>query len=94
MIPKKHIKWRTTNQPSKFRTRNCVEINHESRGRYDNSNIRFKSSMIRSNLCDYIDAYIFAKGTTTVPNMAAAGAAVNHTHEKLVFKNCVRLLIA
>ena len=87
MIHKKHIKWRTTNQPSKFRTRNCVEINHESRGRYDNSNFRF-------NLCDYIDAYIFAKGTITVPNMVAAGVAVNHTNEKVVFKNCVRLLIA
>ena len=32
----------TTNQPSKFRTRNCAEINDESKGKYDNSNIRFK----------------------------------------------------
>ena len=29
----------TTNQPSKFRTRNWAEINDESKGRYDNSNI-------------------------------------------------------
>ena len=43
----------TTNQPSNFRTRNWVEINDESKGRYDNSNIRFKTSIIRSNLCDY-----------------------------------------
>ena len=28
------------NQPSKFRTRNWVEINDKSKGRYDNSNIR------------------------------------------------------
>ena len=35
----------TTNQPSKFRARNWVEINDESKGRYDNSNIRFKTSM-------------------------------------------------
>ena len=47
----------TTNQPSKFRTRNWVEINDESKGRYDNSNIRFKTTMIRSNLCDYSDSY-------------------------------------
>ena len=40
----------TMNQPSKFRTRNWVEINDESKERYDNSNIRFKTSMIRSNL--------------------------------------------
>ena len=37
----------TTNQLSKFRTRNWAEINDESKGRYDNSNIRFKTSMIR-----------------------------------------------
>ena len=47
-----------TNQSSKSRTRNWVETNDESKGKYDNSNIRFKTSMIRSNLCDYSDAYI------------------------------------
>ena len=77
----------TTNQPSKFRTRNWVEINDESRGKYDNINIRFKTSIIRSNLYDYSDAYILAKGTTTVPNTAAAGVAVNNTNKKVIFKN-------
>ena len=48
----------TTNKSSTFRTRNLVEINDESKENYDNSNIRFKTSMIRSNLCDYSDAYI------------------------------------
>ena len=47
----------TTNQSSKFRTRNQVE-NNDSKGKYDNSNIRSKKSMIRSNLCDYSDTYI------------------------------------
>ena len=37
----------TTNQPFEFITRNWVEINDESKGRYDNSNIIFKTSMIR-----------------------------------------------
>ena len=47
----------TTNQPSKFKTRNWVEINDESKGRYDNSNLRFKASMIRCQVyCDYSDA--------------------------------------
>ena len=50
--------------------------------------------MIRSNLCDYRDAYILAKGTITVPSVAAAGAAVNNTNKKLLFKNCAHLLIA
>ena len=77
----------TTNQSFKFRTRNCAEINDESKGRYDNSNIRFKTSIIRSNLCDYSNACILVKGTITVPNTAAAGAAVNNTNKKVIFKS-------
>ena len=56
--------------------------------RYDSSNIRFKTSLIRSNLRDYSDAYILVKGTITVPNTKAAGAAVNNTNRKVIFKNC------
>ena len=52
------------------------------------SNIRFKTSMIRSNLCDYSDAYILAKETLTVTDMAAAGAVVNNTNKQVIFKNC------
>ena len=37
----------TMNQPSKFKTRNWVEINDESRGKYNTSSIKFKASMIR-----------------------------------------------
>ena len=49
----------TTNQPSKFRTRNWVEINDQSRGTYNvNSQIKFKTSMLRSSLCNYSDGYI------------------------------------
>ena len=44
--------------------------------------------MIRSSLCDYSDACILVKGTITVPNTAAAGAAVNNTNKKVIFKNC------
>ena len=36
----------TTNQPSKFRTISWVEINGQSKGRFDSSNIRFKRSII------------------------------------------------
>ena len=67
---------------SKFRTRNWVEINDESKRKYDNSNIRFEKSIIRSNLCDYSDVYIDVKGSITVPNTAAAGAAANNTNKK------------
>ena len=39
----------TLNQPSKFRIRNWVEINDESRGTYASNDIKFKTTMIRPN---------------------------------------------
>ena len=79
----------TLNQPSKFKTRNWIEINDESRGAYDvNSQIKFKTTMLKSSLCDYSDAYILVKGTITVNNTAAQGAAANNTNKKVIFKNC------
>ena len=60
----------TRNQPYTFRTRNWIELNDESKVKYDNSIIRFKTSMIRSYLCDYSDAFILVKRTTTAPNTA------------------------
>ena len=56
----------TKNQSSRFRTITWIGINDESEGKYSNSNIRFKTSMIRSSLCNYSDAYILVKGTLTV----------------------------
>ena len=79
----------TSNQPSKFRTKNWVEINDESRGTYNvNSQIKFKTTMSKSSLCDYSDAYIIVKGTISVNNTAAEGAAANNTNKKVIFKNC------
>ena len=50
------------NQPSKFKTRNWVEINDEAKGPYSpNKQIKFKTSMLRSSdysdvmWCDYSD---------------------------------------
>ena len=45
----------TSDNLSKFRARNWVEINDESSRNYANSDIRFKTVMLRSNLCDYAD---------------------------------------
>ena len=72
----------TPNQPSKFRTRNWVEINDESRGAYN------VNSQLKSSLCDHSDAYILVKGTTSANNTAAAGAAVDNINRKVIFKNC------
>ena len=57
----------TSNQPPKFRTKNWVEINDESRGTYNvNSQIKFKTTMLKSSLCDYSDAYILVNGTIKI----------------------------
>ena len=44
--------------------------------------------MLRSNLCDYSDAYILVKGIITVSNTPDAAAAANNTNKKALFKNC------
>ena len=54
----------TWNQPTEFRTVNRLERNDESRAAYNNKNeinnndIEFKTSMVRTNLCEYRDPYI------------------------------------
>ena len=51
-----------SSKPSKFRTKSWVEINDDVRGLYcPNKQIRLKTSMLRSSLCDYSDSYIFIK---------------------------------
>ena len=55
--------------------RNWVEINDESRGNYANNDIRFKTTILRSNLCDYADAYILVKGTITITGAGHDAAA-------------------
>ena len=77
-----------SSKPSKFKTRNWVETNDEARGTYSpNKQIKFKTSMLRSSLCDYSDAYILVKGNITVNNTATDGAAANNTNKKVIFKN-------
>ena len=69
----------TPNQPSKFKTKNWVKINNDLRVTYNtNSQINFKTSMIKSSLCDYI----------TVPNTKVAAADANNDDKKVRFKNC------
>ena len=41
-----------SNQAFKFRTRNWVEINDEYRGTDTINSIKFKTTILRSNLCD------------------------------------------
>ena len=80
-----------SNQPSKFRTRNWAEINYESRGAYNvNSQIKFKTSMLKPCLCDYSDAYILVKGTITIIGRGSDAAArqADERDKGVSFKNC------
>ena len=79
-----------TNQPSKFRTRNWVEINYQSREKYDSSRTKFKASMISSNLCDYSDAYILISGTITITGEGGDDSAkiADKRNKGVIFKNC------
>ena len=52
---------------SKFVTNKWVEVNESSSGQYSGKkNIKFKTSMLRSNLCDYSDVCIVVKGRISV----------------------------
>ena len=53
-------------QLSKFVTREYVRVNSLLDTYNENKLIRFKTPMLRSNLCDYSDVYILVKGTITV----------------------------
>ena len=81
---------RASNQPSKFRTRNWVEINGESKETYTNNDIKFKTTMLRSNLCDYADAYILVMGTITIIGAEDDDAAkqADKRDKGATFKNC------
>ena len=66
------------------------EINDESRGTNTNTDIRFKTTMPRSDLCDYADAYILVKGTITITGAGDDDAAkqLDERNKGVIFKNC------
>ena len=75
---------------SKFVTREYVSVNSLSNTYNENKSIRFKTPMLRSNLCDYSDAYILVKGTITVAAPGANNGANNMRDKRnrpLILKN-------
>ena len=81
----------TSNKSSKSRTKNWVEVNDESRGTYNvNSQIKFKTTMFKSSLCDYSDAYILVKRTITINGREADAASrqADQRDKGVPFKNC------
>ena len=96
----------TSNQPSKLKTKNWVEINDESRGTYNaNSDVKFKPTMLKYCLCDYSDAYILVTGIITIagdagtepnpdtPRLEAqllAAIQADERNKEVIFKNCAQ----
>ena len=66
----------------KFVTKKWIEVYDQSEKSYNqNKEIRIKTSMLRSDLCGYSDAYIIVKGTITFTNPD------NAKRNKATFKN-------
>ena len=73
------------NESSKFETKKRCIINDQNTGQYGNgdengSTIKLETKVIKANLCDYSDTYIFVKG-----NITATGGDRN---TRVAFKNC------
>ena len=69
----------TPNQLTKFATNIWVEINDDACGIYNsNSQIKFKTSVLKSSLCGYSDAYILAKWTISISKQAGYNSNINN----------------
>ena len=75
------------NQPNKFRTKKWVEINDDLR-RMCNTNrqIKFKTLMLNSRLCDYSDEYLVVSAAVTAPNTGTQASLNNR--KNITIKNC------
>ena len=74
----------------RFITKKWIEVNDQSGETYNtNKQIRFKPSLLRSDLCDFSDAYIVVKGKITVTNPN------NNAYDKnLAFRKIMHHLLA
>ena len=86
-----HLLDSTANEPSKFRSKNQVQINDDLCGTYIfNNQIKFKTLMLTSSLCDYTDVYILVKGIIAITGAGADDAAkqLDKKNKGVIFKNC------
>ena len=64
----------------KFVTRRWNIVNDNSKLNYDATNeITYSTEVLKSNLCDYKDAYIFARGDIAI---------ISAPQKQVAFKNC------
>ena len=72
----------------RFVTKKWIKVYDQSEKNYNpNKEIRIKTSMLRSDLCDYSDAYIVVKGTITVTDPDNA-----KRNKSVAFKNNAPLI--
>ena len=81
----------TQNQLFKFRRKTWTEISDDSLVTYNpNGQIKFKTSILKTSLCNYSDAYILVRGTI---NVVAAGTdnvttVADRKNKQAIVKNC------
>ena len=80
----------TSNQAFKFRTKNWIEISDDSKRTYKiNSQIKFKTTMLKSSLCDYSDAHLLVKVRITITRAGddAWARQADRENKGAIFKN-------
>ena len=76
----------TSDNVPRFITKKWIEVHDQSGGSYNiNKQIRFKTSILESDLCDYSDAYIVVKGTITV--QTENNRVIDGYNRNLILKN-------
>ena len=80
----------TSDNVPRFITKKWIEVHDQSGSAEDrykpSKQIRFKTSMLRSDLCDFSDAYIVVKGTITLTKTNGRGI-IDIRNRFLAFKN-------
>ena len=78
-------------QPSTFRAKNWVETNDQLHGTCNtNSEVKFKTTMLKLTLRNYSDTYVLAKTAIAVARQGAdaAGKETDRSSWQVTFENC------
>ena len=76
-----------------FVTREYVRVNSLSNTYNENKSVRFKTPMLRLDLCDYADVYILVNGRITVAAAAGANNIRDKKNRKLILKNNAQFVL-
>ena len=83
----------TPNQPSKFRTKNGVKINDDTRRTYStNIQIKFKTTMLKSSLCDQSNVCMLFKRTINVVGAATDNGDRNEPQIEMIRRQYLKIV--